>query len=195
LQTTAWLVAQLLQRHNLPLKRLSVDETRAAYYNSSGNRPKGINDHYACTYAFPEDGGTHEDVGSEFPWDVFMPMVQQELQGGNVPKTFTITEVVEGPAGPIAANALYASGGSGFHHVVNATQYGQMWGINAFATVGAFTLANAQALFGPFLGEESQLAAGPEGPAGQDGEPGADGLGFAPGQTVTVSGTVEVSGA
>lgn len=58
-----------------PLRRLSVAETRAAYYAPAGQRPFGINDHAAITAAFPEDPGTHTDVGPEFPWDVFMSLV------------------------------------------------------------------------------------------------------------------------
>ena len=76
LETTAKLVYDLCIKHGFPLKRLTVDETRAAYYNASGKRPKGINDHNACTKAYPEDDGDHTDVGSDFPWDVFMDMVE-----------------------------------------------------------------------------------------------------------------------
>lgn len=82
LKTTAYVVAVLLKRHNLAFKRLTTSETRAAYYNPSGSRPTGINDHNACTKAFPEDGGTHTDVGPEFPWDVFMDLVADELNEG-----------------------------------------------------------------------------------------------------------------
>jgi hypothetical protein len=79
LQTTAWLVATLIQRHGLAFKRLSTAETRAAYYNPPGQRPTGINDHAACTLAFPEDSGDHMDVGPEFPWDIFFDLVKQNL--------------------------------------------------------------------------------------------------------------------
>ncbi len=75
LQTTAALVRDLCLRHGLPMVRLSTAQTRAAWYAASGSRPKGINDHNACTLAFPEDGGSHTDVGPEFPWDVFMQLV------------------------------------------------------------------------------------------------------------------------
>lgn len=77
LKTTAALVADLCKRHGLPVKRLTTAETRAAYYAAEGKRPKGINDHYACTYAFPEDNGDHEDVGPAFPWDVFLVWVKE----------------------------------------------------------------------------------------------------------------------
>jgi hypothetical protein len=61
---------------------LTVEQTRAAYYATPGARPTGINDHNAVTLAFPEDQGTHTDVGPDFPWDVFMKMVADQLAGG-----------------------------------------------------------------------------------------------------------------
>lgn len=75
LKTTAALVAEICDRQGFPKRRLSTAETRAAWYNPAGSRPKGINDHNAITLAYPEDGGTHNDVGVEFPWDVFMDLV------------------------------------------------------------------------------------------------------------------------
>lgn len=79
LRTTAGLVAILLQRHGLAFRRLTTAELRRAYYSEPSLT--GIVDHNACTLAFPEDDGTHTDLGSGFPWDVFMGMVQVELTG------------------------------------------------------------------------------------------------------------------
>ena len=83
LQTTAELVAHLLKTHNLPNKRLSVTETRAAWYAPADQRYKyeGYNDHGTITAAYPEDGGTHTDVGPNFPWDVFSAMVTDAMEG------------------------------------------------------------------------------------------------------------------
>jgi len=78
LTTTAALTREICIRHGFAMRRLSTAETRAAYFNAAGSRPTGINDHNAITLAFPEDGGTHTDVGPEFPWDVFMPMVLEQ---------------------------------------------------------------------------------------------------------------------
>lgn len=72
-------VAEWCRDHALPVRRLTVAETRAAYYNTAGNRPKGIVGHVDCTQAYPEDGGTHTDPGREFPWDVFLQWVSEEL--------------------------------------------------------------------------------------------------------------------
>lgn len=77
LQTTAELVAHLCEVHDLPVRRLGVAETRAAYYGDPDDRPRGINDHATVTAAYPEDGGTHTDLGPEFPWDLFMEMVKE----------------------------------------------------------------------------------------------------------------------
>jgi N-acetyl-anhydromuramyl-L-alanine amidase AmpD len=91
LQTTAELVAYLLKEHNLPNKRLSVAETRAAWYAPADQRYKyeGYNDHGTITAAYPEDGGTHTDVGPNFPWDVFSQMVTDAMEGDMADATVT----------------------------------------------------------------------------------------------------------
>lgn len=73
LVTAAALVRDICQRNGFALRRLTVAETRDAYYGKG--KPTGINDHATVTAAFPEDGGDHSDVGPEFPWDVFMALV------------------------------------------------------------------------------------------------------------------------
>lgn len=80
LQMTAALTREICQRHGFELRRLSVDEVRAAYY-AKGGKPTGICDHWAVTQAYPEDGGDHTDVGTDFPWDVFMQMVLEGTEG------------------------------------------------------------------------------------------------------------------
>jgi hypothetical protein len=57
-----------------------VAETRAAWDNFPSG-PKGIVGHVDCTKAYPEDGGDHTDPGPEFPWDVFLDLVKQEMTG------------------------------------------------------------------------------------------------------------------
>ena len=74
IQTAEW-----CHDHGLPVRRLSVAQTRAAYYAAPGFRPFGIVGHVDCTEAYPEDSGTHTDPGPEFPWDVFLAMVAEEL--------------------------------------------------------------------------------------------------------------------
>jgi hypothetical protein len=62
-------------RHGIPVRRLSVAETRAAWHNFP-NGPRGIVGHVDVTLAYPEDGGDHTDPGREFPWDVLLARVQ-----------------------------------------------------------------------------------------------------------------------
>lgn len=73
LRTCAAAVAYACDTLGLPRRRLSVDEVRAAYNAPAGQRPAGICDHAAITAAYGL--GDHTDVGTEFPWDVFMQMV------------------------------------------------------------------------------------------------------------------------
>lgn len=75
LVTTAAAVVYTGQLLAIPMQRLSVEQTRAAYYAPAAQRPKGINDHGTVTLAFPEDGGDHTDVGPEFPWDVLFSLI------------------------------------------------------------------------------------------------------------------------
>jgi N-acetyl-anhydromuramyl-L-alanine amidase AmpD len=86
LQTTAELVAYLLKKHGLPDRRLTVAETRAAWYAPIAERGKyeGYNDHGTVTRAYPEDGGTHTDLGAGFPWDVFSAMVTEAMGGDDM---------------------------------------------------------------------------------------------------------------
>jgi len=90
LQTAAELVAYLLKKHNLPNHRLSVAETRAAWYADAAERYKyeGYNDHGTVTRAYPEDGGTHTDLGAGFPWDVFTAMITDAYEGDEMSDLF-----------------------------------------------------------------------------------------------------------
>lgn len=68
-------------RYAIPVRRLSVAETRAAW-TQFPTGPKGIVGHVDCTSAYPEDGGDHTDPGTEFPWDILLSRVQQFIAGG-----------------------------------------------------------------------------------------------------------------
>ena len=81
LQNAAKWTAEKCKIHKLPARRLTVAQTRAAYYSSAGNRPFGIVGHIDVTNAYPEDSGDHTDPGPDFPWDVFLKMVTDELAG------------------------------------------------------------------------------------------------------------------
>lgn len=136
-------------------------------------RRPGLTTHNDLRLAFGVT--THTDPGPNFPRDYLQQVLAAALNPSSeagMPKTFIINEVVDGPQGPIPANALYASGGSGFHHIKDALFYGQTWGFDPFANTGnPMPLAEAYRRFGPFLGEPEQLVTepGPMGPAGPPG--------------------------
>lgn len=79
LQNAAEQVARDCKKYGIPVRRLTVAETRKSW-TEYPNGPKGIVGHVDCTNAFPEDGGDHQDPGTAFPWDVFLGMVRDELQ-------------------------------------------------------------------------------------------------------------------
>lgn len=72
------------RKYGIPVRRLSVAQTRAAF-TEFPNGPKGFVGHVDCTYAFPEDNGDHTDPGVNFPWDIFLDMVRDELEGDDMP--------------------------------------------------------------------------------------------------------------
>ena len=147
-------VAEWCRDHGLPVRRLSVAETRAAYYATPGQRPKGIVGHVDCTQAYPEDGGDHTDPGVAFPWDVFLQWVAEELSaldgGGDdmpAPKFFMMTD---------AANGAYITGGGPTLSFRPISSWGNVldlaaeYGLNAkLETWARYTRAQADNLFGP----------------------------------------------
>jgi N-acetyl-anhydromuramyl-L-alanine amidase AmpD len=92
LENAARQAARDCKKYGIPVRRLSVAQTREAYTRFP-NGPKGFVGHVDCTYAFPEDSGDHTDPGKEFPWDVFLRMVQAELDGDDMPD---VSEIVDG---------------------------------------------------------------------------------------------------
>lgn len=71
-------VARDCRKYDIPVRRLSVAETRAAWTDYPRG-PKGIVGHVDVTKAYPEDGGDHTDPGPQFPWTIFLDMVRAEL--------------------------------------------------------------------------------------------------------------------
>lgn len=156
LVTTAGLVALLLTRHGLAFKRLSVAELRRAYYDD--RTITGIADHNTATLAFPEDGGTHTDVGPAFPWDVFMALVADELGG-------SMAKIVQTDDSSFGKGALWGTGGSGRIRLTadNWTAYAAQWKIPKEPSwIG--TEKDATRLFGP------QIIEGGAGPAPEPDE-------------------------
>jgi N-acetyl-anhydromuramyl-L-alanine amidase AmpD len=79
LRLAARQVARDCKRYGIPVRRLSVAETRRAWTEFPSG-PKGIVGHVDCTRAYPEDGGDHTDPGTDFPWDIFLDLVRAELE-------------------------------------------------------------------------------------------------------------------
>lgn len=79
LKLAARQVARDCRKYDIPVRRLSVAETRRAWTEFPAG-PRGIVGHVDCTYAYPEDGGDHTDPGTHFPWDVFLGFVQAEME-------------------------------------------------------------------------------------------------------------------
>jgi N-acetyl-anhydromuramyl-L-alanine amidase AmpD len=215
LETTAALTALLCRRHGFPVRRLTTAQTRAAYYADAGSRPKGITDHNACTFAFPEDGGDHTDVGPGFPWAWFMERVQayyddpdgageMSILGAKQGETSERVKLlqrmlgvggfapgdVDGTYGAKTAAALLRlrkSVGSTATSgaLVSPDAAEQVYRVHAVAAVTRAVAAGA-ALAAALTGPEGER--GPVGPAGPPGEDGRDGLGV--GAIVTISGEV-----
>lgn len=78
LKNAARQVARDCRKYGIPARRLTTAQTRAAW-TQFPNGPKGIVGHVDCTNAYPEDGGDHTDPGKDFPWDVFLGFVREEL--------------------------------------------------------------------------------------------------------------------
>jgi N-acetyl-anhydromuramyl-L-alanine amidase AmpD len=181
LRLAAKMAAEWCTIHGIPVRRLSVNEVSAAYYNSSGSRPKGICGHVDVTHAYPEDGGTHTDPGAEFPWSQFLQMVQQEMSGGTVdmPKLFILTD-----GNP--TNKVCISDGVTYRWLTDdLDEVMSKWGLAFPPDSERYTLVQAAAYFGKDIADL-------QGPKGDKGDPGDDGAGFGPNQTVFITGTATV---
>jgi N-acetyl-anhydromuramyl-L-alanine amidase AmpD len=154
LRITAREVAALCKAHNIPVRRLSVAEVRAAYYATAAQRPKGICGHIDVTNAYPEDNGSHTDPGPHFPWAEFLLMVNQELGGGDVP----VKDLQE---------MLKAAG-------YNPGTIDGIWGPSTRAAYQQMILdAKKLGPAGPAGPMGPKGATGPVGPAGPQGVPGS----------------------
>ncbi|MEU4234806.1 peptidoglycan-binding domain-containing protein [Nonomuraea sp. NPDC026600] len=72
LANAAKVVAAWAKKYNIPVVKLTAAQVAAG--------KKGICAHVDVTRAFPGTG-SHTDPGQSFPWDVFIPMVKEELNG------------------------------------------------------------------------------------------------------------------
>ncbi|TMR10977.1 hypothetical protein ETD86_37310 [Nonomuraea turkmeniaca] len=72
LANAAKVVASWAKKYDIPVKKLTPAQVAAG--------KKGICGHVDVTRAYPGTG-SHTDPGSKFPWDVFIAMVKDELDG------------------------------------------------------------------------------------------------------------------
>jgi hypothetical protein len=75
LKRVAYWTAQKCRQYGIPVLLLHADDLKLG-----GERTKGITYHAAITEAFHQS--THTDPGPNFPWDVFMQLVQTFYDGG-----------------------------------------------------------------------------------------------------------------
>lgn len=113
LRLAARQVARDCRKYGIPVRRLSVAETRRAW-TEFPNGPKGIVGHVDCTEAYPEDGGTHTDPGPDFPWDVFLDLVQDEMED-DVTEAQLIAAVTKALASTAGQASLARAAGVGVH--------------------------------------------------------------------------------
>lgn len=71
LQRAARQAARDCRKYGIPARKLSVGQV--------ADGAKGFCGHADITKAFPQDNGSHTDPGPNFPWDVFIDLVQDEL--------------------------------------------------------------------------------------------------------------------
>jgi hypothetical protein len=91
LRLAARQVGRDCRKYGIPVRRLTVAETRRAW-SEYPNGPRGIVGHVDCTHAYPEDGGDHTDPGIAFPWDVFLDLVRDEMMEENFMATLSDAE-------------------------------------------------------------------------------------------------------
>lgn len=115
LRLAAKQVARDCRKYDIPVRRLTVAETRRAW-TEFPNGPKGIVGHVDCTEAYPEDGGTHTDPGKDFPWDIFLDLVRAELEPeDDVTEAELIAAMTKALASTAGQASLAKAAGVGVH--------------------------------------------------------------------------------
>jgi len=70
-------MARDMRKYGIPLVRLTGRQVR-------DSAAKGVCGHVDWTVGWPEDGGTHTDPGTAFPWDVLFDDIRDFLGGDDV---------------------------------------------------------------------------------------------------------------
>lgn len=157
LKNAARQAARDCRKYDIPVRRLTVAETRRAW-TEFPRGPKGFVGHVDCTYAYPEDGGDHTDPGKDFPWDIFLPMVQAELDGDDVSAADVITALKsnEGQAALFDAWHEGVVGGSGTKAAVHLQRAAE--GVAALRAAAVSEAARDAQVAAILAGMQSALA-------------------------------------
>jgi len=75
IRNAALVASMCMKLHGIANQRLTSAQV-------AGKSATGYCDHAAITAAFPQDKGTHTDVGPDFPWDVFAADLKEFMTGG-----------------------------------------------------------------------------------------------------------------
>jgi N-acetyl-anhydromuramyl-L-alanine amidase AmpD len=151
LRLAAHQVARDCRKYGIPVRRLTVAETRRAWTEFPAG-PRGIVGHVDCTRAYPEDGGDHTDPGADFPWDVFLGLVQDEMDGDDMTKEEMLAALSSADGQAALIKALNSEGGQ----AAIAGASGR--GVHR-QTLGASTLTIGQAIQGTSLKTAALVAA------------------------------------
>jgi hypothetical protein len=191
LRFAAMWVAEKCKAYGLAVRRLSIAEVRAAYFGPT--KSKGICGHGDVTIAYPEDRGDHTDPGPNFPWDIFLSWVSEELAKLNnpngetdMPKLFIVTDEVP-------KDKVCISDGSTRRWLEPKEELGKVmaaWGLSFPSDATRITSVEANKVYGPDI-DTLRGKDGIDGEDGKDGLDGEDGLGV--GSVVTITGTGTIS--
>lgn len=129
---TAKVCAWAMKTHGIPMTRLVGSQVRSG---------RGICGHVDCTNGFPEDGGTHTDPGTAFPYDVLfanilaiqqgddsmaitqddVDLIVKGIQSMNVPRPTNLnyTDINGNPANPTSWATSGATGTSRFDYMIH----------------------------------------------------------------------------
>lgn len=177
------------------LVRLTVAQTRAAYYAPAGQRPIGVVGHVDVSKAFPEDQGDHWDPGPNFPWGAVLAAARAyalaEVGQANESEQ-TMRYVFTGFAGTPA-------GLDSKMHITNSQTYRVMSGKGEFnalmvkageAPFVVVTPADVPEAYRTYPLAVAQLCGRPD--EAPTAPPASDGI--ADGSTVTVTGIISKAG-
>ena len=73
LDQAAKVAAQWCMKYQIPVRRLNLNQL-------VDGKTKGFIGHIDATKAFPQYKGSHTDPGQNFPWDIFLKKVEEQIK-------------------------------------------------------------------------------------------------------------------